>query len=119
MQESQERVLQANQLNGCSITRCGRNSLIEGTRPHLVHPCATVVLITTKAQSSVVPVSHDIDIEPIIFHLVIYLGPGIPLSKLDSLGVGCQDFHDKLCQCHGGLSTIFRELSHEVVLKNV
>jgi len=56
---------------------------------HLVHPGATVKLVTTKDETSL-SVYSDLDVEAFITHFSINLRARIPLSKLDPISMSLQ-----------------------------
>ena len=62
-------------------------------RTHLVHPCTTVVLIASEAESCLFMITFDLDVETLVFHVSINLVSSIPFSKFDALGMSIYDLN--------------------------
>ena len=115
-QESEYRVLEADKLYWGSVSWSRRDSFVDqGRRPHLVHPSATVVCIAAEAETCLLKVSSDLHVKAIVFHLVIDAGPCVQFTEPDTCGVGFQNLHHELFDCHHPLAF---KLSFKTFLKN-
>jgi len=96
VKESDEGVLECDELNRSTISWSSRNTLVDFRGAHLVHPGSTVVDVAAEAVASLIPVTVNFNVETIVFHLSINLGASIPFSKLDSICMVLQNLHHQL-----------------------
>lgn len=104
---SEDGVLHCDQLDGSTVPGRGGHSPVSGQvrAAHLVHPSATVILVAAEAESCLVEVTVDLDVEPVALHVRVDGRASVPLTELDALTVPLDNLENELQDRQGSTLT--------------
>ena len=98
MEESKERILQADKLNRGAITRCGWDPFVAWCRAHFVHPSAAIVAVSSDKKAGVGIVQTNFHIKSTVLHLLINPSACILFSKDYAIGMSFKNLYDQLAK---------------------